>query len=184
MKAYKPNIVDGEQRFAANIISVQKRLIAFGELLRRPGKPLRFGTPIHTLLVHMMPGQTLFEFNDQGNTRDTSDVERLEVTPTTLRIFFAAGRGPYSGRVSLSPQIEIFDRDAHIPAQLDSLLVELTATAAQVARIKECLQADKRLKLTMAAESKTQPVSSRSKPAKTHRVPAQPRNRARQVKRR
>lgn len=171
-------VVDGEQRFAANIISIQKRLIAFGELLPRPGKALKAGTPIHTLLIHLMPGLTLFELNNQGNTRDTSDIDRVELTPTTLRLVFAAGHGPYSGRVSLSPQLEIFDRDTHSPNQLDSIRVELKATATQLARIKEFLRADKRLKLAMPAEPKAQRVGSKSKPAKKRPVAAKRRRRA------
>ena len=134
-------IVDDEQRFVANIISVQKQLIAFGDLRPTRGKALKFGTPIHTLLIHLddEDDETLFELNDQGNTRDTSDVERLELTPTTLRIVFAPGRGPYSGRVSLSPEIEVFDRDPHQPKQLRSLVVEMKPTTTQLARIKQLL---------------------------------------------
>jgi hypothetical protein len=140
MRIYEPTIVDGEQRFTANIVDVQDQLIALGELLPEPGKALAFGTPIHTLLIHLDDEHTCFELNDQGNTREMDDVERLEVTPTTLRIVFAAGRGPYSGRVSLSPEIEIFDRDTHEPEQLRSLLVEMNPTTAQLAQIKRLLR--------------------------------------------
>jgi hypothetical protein len=143
VRVYQPTIVDGEQRFAANIIAVEDGLIALGDLLPKPGKALQFGTPIHSLLIHLDGAQTWFELNDQGNTRDTSDVERLELTPTTLRIVFAAGRGPYSGRVSLSPEIEIFDRDAHQPQQVRSVLVEMHPTTTQLARIKQLLAGPK-----------------------------------------
>jgi hypothetical protein len=163
VKVYEPNIVGGEQRFIANIVSVQKRLIAFGELLASPGKALKFGTPIHTLLIHLTPGQTLFELNDQGNTRDTSDVERLELTPTTMRVVFVAGHGPYSGRVSLSPHIEIFDRDAHTPKQLGSVLVEARPTTTQLARIKEYLRTDRRLKLALPVEPKPPKAASKKR---------------------
>jgi hypothetical protein len=103
---------------------------------------LKFGTPIHTLLIHLDGAATLFELNDQGNTRYGSDIEHVEVTPTTLRIVFAPGRGPYSGRVSLSPKIEIFDHDRHEPTQLRSVLVEMKPTRTQLTRVKQLLAAN------------------------------------------
>lgn len=154
MRNYDPTIVGDEQRFSANIISVEKRLIALGELLPEPGKALKFGTPIHTLLIHLQHGETLFELNDQGNTRRMSDVECVELTPTALRIVFVAGRGPYSGRVSLSPEIEIFDRDTHTPKQLRSVLIEMNPTASQLERIKQLLASDKLITGTVATTPK------------------------------
>jgi hypothetical protein len=139
VRVYEPTIVDGEQRVAANIISVSTELIAFGELLPERGKALELGTPIHTLLIHLDGPETMFELCDQGNTRDASDVERVELAPTSLRGVFAAGRGPYSGRVSLAPEIEFFDHDAHASEQLRSVLVEMKPTATQLAQITQLL---------------------------------------------
>jgi hypothetical protein len=162
VRTYEPTIVYGEQRFAANIISVQKQLLAFGELQPVRGKALKFGTPIHTLLIHVAGGQTLFELNGQGNTRDARDVEYLEITPTTFRIVFAEGRGPFSGRVSLSPKIEIFDRDAHEPMQLRSVLVDMTPTKSQLARIETLFPRDMS-DLEAAATTDRTPVAKKAK---------------------
>jgi hypothetical protein len=143
VRVYEPTIVDGEQRFTANIISIQRQLLAFGELLPRPGRALKFGTPIHSLMIHLDGKDTLFELNVQANTRDTKDVERVELTSMRLRVVYAMGRGPYSGRVSLAPEIEIFDRDNHEPTQVRSVLVEMKPTALQRARIEHLLAAHK-----------------------------------------
>jgi hypothetical protein len=161
VRIYKPTIVDGEQRFAANIISVQKQLIAFGELLPERGKALKFGTPIHTLLIHLDAADTLFELNDQGNTRGTSDVARVELTPASLRIMFVADRGPWSGRVSLSPQIEIFDRDMHRSQQLRSVLVEMRPTKTQLERIRSLLAGNKLLTTATAARASSTSTRAR-----------------------
>ncbi len=143
MRVYEPTIVDDEQRFTANIISVNKQLLAFGDLLPAPGKALKFGTPIHSLLIRLDGDHTLFELNDQGNTRGASDVDHLELAPTTLRLVFAPGRGPYSGRVSLSREIEIFDRDSHKPKQVRSVLVAMKPTSSQRSRIEQLLASNK-----------------------------------------
>ncbi|HEX5063698.1 MAG TPA: hypothetical protein VFV99_30175 [Kofleriaceae bacterium] len=153
MRVYKPMIVDGEQRFVANVIAIAKGLIAFGELLPERGMAPKFGTPIHSLLIHLGDDQVLFELNDQGNTRYASNVERVELTPTTLRIVFVAGQGPYSGRVSLSPRIEVFDRDTHQPQKLRSVLVEMKPTATQLARIRQRLGDHKLIRRTSASAS-------------------------------
>ena len=166
MRVYEPTIINDEQRFTANIISVSKQLIAFGELLPAPGKALKFGTPIHSLLIHLDGDQTLFELNQQSNRRDTRDVARLEVTATTLRLVFAPGRGPYSGRVSLSRDIEIFERDKFAPQQVRSVLVVMRPTASQRARIAQLLASNK----LVSASTIAQAISPRRGPTRVRRV--------------
>lgn len=158
VRVYEPTIVDGEQRFTANILSVNKQLLAFGELLPAPGKALKFGTPIHSLLIHLDGDQTLFELNDQGNTRGTNDIFRIELTPKTLRLVFMPGRGPSSGRVSLARKIEVFERDNHVPKQLRSVLVAMTPTTNQRTRIAQLLASNK---LVSAAAAAAQALSPR-----------------------
>jgi hypothetical protein len=170
MRIYTASIADREQRFAANIISVTKEMIALGEVLPRRGKPLKLGTPIHALLIHLDGAQTLFELHDQGNTREWADVERIEVTETSLRVAFKQGCGPFSGRVSLAPEIEVFDRDDHESEQLRSVRIEMKPTPTQLARLKELLR-------SAFGEPRTKTIGKphRAKRVSTKRRPTKPR---------
>jgi hypothetical protein len=135
--SYTPRIARREQQFDANVVVVQKRLLAFGEMQKQPGKTLKNGTPIHLLFIHLA-GHPAFEFNDQGNTRCSHHVDSVELTDTSLRVIYAKGAGPMSGRVSLTKKLEIFDDD-HEPQQLRSVRVNFKATKKQLAAMQKAL---------------------------------------------
>lgn len=137
MKTYKPRIVRGEQQFDANVVVVKKQLLAFGEMQPIARRTLKHGTPVHALMIHI-DGHPTFEFNDQGNTRCAHDVDTVELTDTTLRVVYAKGAGPMSGRVSLAPKLEIF-AGAHKPKRLRSVLVRFKATKKQLASMQKAL---------------------------------------------
>jgi hypothetical protein len=113
-RPYKPRLVeieDGrfEQEFTANVVHVDDVLVAFGELIPDPDRPLPAGTPVHSLMLHLPSDEVPFmaEFNDQGNTRYGEDVEAIELGRTDLRVRFSAG--PYAGRVSYSEASDPFE---------------------------------------------------------------------------
>jgi hypothetical protein len=151
---YSPELVnsaDGvEQRFTANVVHIEAgdegTLIAFGDLLRDPGVPLRQGTPRHSLLLQLPPahgdgdGGLSIELNDQGNTREADTLSHCELGRTHFRAAFRPGTGPFAGRVSLSPEIELFTDEPAEDAQLDSVCVEFEATDRQYALLRRELE--------------------------------------------
>jgi len=113
MKSYEPALVVGpegvEQSFTANVVSTEDDLVAFGDLLPDEQRGLPFGTPVHSLLIHLGDeGPELFELNDQGNTVKRRALLRAELGSDRLRFVFRARAGPFAGRVSLSREIEVF----------------------------------------------------------------------------
>jgi hypothetical protein len=142
LPSYRPDLVAGEhgveQRFTANVVHVdvgdEGTLIAFGDLVPSPGVPLRQGTPRHSLLLQLPPPVGEFadlftiELNDQGNTRDAATIAHCELGRTHFRALFHPGSGPYAGRVSLSPEIEILTDEPAEDVQLASVCVEFLAT--------------------------------------------------------
>jgi hypothetical protein len=115
MKPYRPTLADlpnggVEQSFDANVVHVDDELVAFGELLPDPTRGLPYGTPIHSLLVHLGDdGPEMVEFNDQENTIEVDAVERVELAPKHVRLHFRRGAGVVAGRVTLAPEIEVFE---------------------------------------------------------------------------
>lgn len=149
MPAYKPRIADRdlgpEQRFDANILAIEEMeggtLVAFGDLVPKEGAPLNRGTPVHSLIFQLFDGDLTVELNDQGNQRSGGEVERLELSPSSFRVVFRLGEGPYSGRVSLSSALELFDGAGdEEPVQLRSVMVGLAGVAAQAKRLRRALR--------------------------------------------
>lgn len=130
MRRYRPILtsVGGahEQSFTANVVHVDHTLVAFGDVVPDPARGLPYGTPVHSLLVHVSRGRpSRFELNDQGNTVRMDAVERIELARDQVRIVFRPGAGPASGRVSLSKEIELFEDDFE-SVTLGGLLVRFT----------------------------------------------------------
>jgi len=129
VKPYRPSLTRGatgeaEQSFTANVVHIEDALIAFGEIVEAPPRGLPFGTPVHSLLVHFEGDRlALIEFNDQGNTVEADAVSRIELARDHLRIHFHEGAGPFAGRVSLAPEIEIFRDEEGNEGQLGTLCV-------------------------------------------------------------
>lgn len=98
-----------------------------GELEPKRGKELRFGTPIHSVLFQAGKGAL--------------EVERIEIKPGEVRVVYRKGRGPRSGRVSLAPEIEVFDRDDHRPKKLAAVRITFAPTESQQKRIQSMLRA-------------------------------------------
>lgn len=102
-----------EQAFDANVVHVDDDLVALGEIVPDPERPLPHGTPVHSLLIHLgEDGPELVELNDQHNTVGVAALCRTELARDQLRLAFLPGQGPVPGRVSLAPEIEVFDDDA------------------------------------------------------------------------
>lgn len=106
-----------EQSFRANFVVVEAAesgwLIAFGDLLGDDALG-NMRPPIHSLLVHVEhePESSLsIEFNDQGNTRDESDLERFDLARESLRIWVKPGAELWSGRVSYERSADPFSPD-------------------------------------------------------------------------
>jgi hypothetical protein len=147
MRTYRPRIVKRdtglEQCFEANILAIEDiagidggRLIAFGDLVPRRGRPLNQGTPVHSLMLQISEDDITVELNDQGNQRGENEVERFELSPSHFRVQFTAGDGPYSGRVSLSPEIELFEDSDDEPVLLRSVRVGLSGVSAQTKALR------------------------------------------------
>jgi hypothetical protein len=115
MKPYRPaltNLPGGglEQSFDANVVHVEDDLVAFGELFPDSARGLPYGTPVHSLLVHVGEhGPEMVEFNDQGNSVAIDAVERVDLVRDQARFFFRDGNGLVAGRVSLAKEIEVFE---------------------------------------------------------------------------
>ena len=127
LQAYRPQLAlhDGvlEQSFRANFVVVEREgrgsLIAFGDLL---GDDMlgNMRPPIHSLLVHLdgdSPDSLAIEFNDQGNTREGSDLERFELDRENLWIRVRSGAELWSGRVSYERSVDLFLPDEDPEAQ-------------------------------------------------------------------
>ena len=152
MKSYRPNVRQVgnglEQSFDANVVQVEDTgegwLIAFGELAPREGHPIEMGTPIHSLLVQLSrePKDDTVEFNDQHNQRlITSELERIELSPTSFRVTFVEDAGPVAGRVSLSAEIEFLrDDDIGEAPMLTSVRVNFAAAPEKVAMLEKALR--------------------------------------------
>jgi len=149
MATYQPRIVNTnlgpEQRFDANILSIEDMdggtIVALGDLVRQDGVPLNQGTPVHSLIFQLFGDDVTVELNDQGNQRSGEEVERLELSSSSFRVVFRSGEGPYSGRVSLSPEIEVFDADGvDEPVLLRSVRVGLSGVAATVENLRSALR--------------------------------------------
>jgi hypothetical protein len=116
MKPYRPTLATGpeggvEQSFAANVVHVEDDLVALGDLIPDDPRGLPYGTPVHSLLVHLGDGgrPEMIEFNDQGNSVSVGTVERTELSRERLRLVFRRGAGPFAGRVPLAEEIEVFE---------------------------------------------------------------------------
>lgn len=138
---YRPQLSGGEgafeQSFDANVVHVDDDLVAFGELVPDPERPLPHGTPVHSLLFHLAEdGVELVELNDQGNTVPASAVAGVELASGHLRVAFRAGKGPFAGRVSLSPEIEIYEDADDDAVQLSAVRVRFTSDDARFARLR------------------------------------------------
>ncbi len=137
--------VDGgfEQSYTANVIHIDDELLAFGELVPDPQRGLPYGTPVHSLMVHLERKRPVtFELNDQANAVGASDVATIEVARTWMRIRFQSGRGPLPGRVSLAPEIELFrdaKRSAKESAPLASLQIAYAIAPKAFARLGKLL---------------------------------------------
>lgn len=152
MKSYRPNlrqVGNGlEQSFDANVVHVEDTgegwLIAFGELAPREGHPIEMGTPIHSLLLRLSeePEADTVEFNDQHNQRViTTELERIELSPTSFRVTFVEGAGPVSGRVSLSAEIEFLkDDDIGGAPMLTSIRVNFAPAPEKLAMLEKALR--------------------------------------------
>jgi hypothetical protein len=147
MRIHRPRIVKRdpgpEQCFEANILAIEDidgidggRLIAFGDLVPKRGRPLDEGTPVHSLILQISDDDMTVELNDQGNQRGEREVERFELSPLHFRVQFTAGNGPYSGRVSLSPEIGLFGDSNDEPVQLRSVRVGLSGVVAQTKALR------------------------------------------------
>jgi hypothetical protein len=159
MKPYRPAFVvapDGgvEQSFTANVIDIDETAVAFGDLIPDAARGLPYGTPVHSLLVHLGEDgrPELLEFNDQGNTVAVAAVERVELESNHVRFVFRADAGPYAGRVSLAPELEVFEDELPDPStfpqytrfdqvQLDALCVWFAGDEVQLASLREKLAA-------------------------------------------
>lgn len=114
MKAYRPELTDlpdggVEQSFHANVVHVEDDLVAFGDLIPDTARGLPYGTPVHSLLVHMGEnGPEMIELNDQGNSVKVDAVEGMDLSRDQARFFFRENSGPCAGRVSLAKEIEVF----------------------------------------------------------------------------
>jgi len=65
----------------------------------------------------------------------------LELSSSSFRVVFRSGQGPYSGRVSLSPEIEVFDADgADESVLLRSVRVGLSGVATTVGDLRSALR--------------------------------------------
>ena len=109
---------------------------------RRRGLP--YGTPIHSLLIHLDEegAPEAFELNDQGNTVPRKAVTAIEVTRDAVRLTFAQGKGPRPGRVSLDPEIEIFappKKTSASKARLGALRVTFEASPAVTKKLRDVL---------------------------------------------
>jgi hypothetical protein len=105
--AYQPTITtlsDGtvEQSFSANVVHVSDEVIALGDIIPDKKKGLPYGTPVHSLLLHLSErgAVELIELNDQDNTVPRKAVRELTVARGTLRIVFQKGKGPLAGGVA------------------------------------------------------------------------------------
>lgn len=143
---YRPELSGGpgaiEQAFDANVVHVDEGLVAFGELVPDPERPLPHGTPVHSLLVHLdEEGPALVELNDQHNTVPIAAVDGAELARDHLWLRFRPGQGPVAGRVSLAPEIEVFEDDAERDdeALLAAVRVRFTCDDATFARLGERL---------------------------------------------
>jgi hypothetical protein len=158
MATYKPRIVKtpegNEQQFGANVVHVGPGLIALGELKPEAGKALKYGTPIHSVLLHCSKGDLSVELNDQGNTSELWTIAHVGLSPTNLCVVFCAGFGPKSGRVSLAPEIEIFKGKDPKPKKLGAVRVAMKPTPAQLKRITSMLRAAAPDKLVVATKSR------------------------------
>lgn len=85
-------------------------------------------------------GPALFViFNDQGNQRSDAEVRSITMDPDAVTIAFARGRGPWSGRVSLAREIEIFEVPDPEPVRLDLLRIVL-APAIDRSALREAME--------------------------------------------
>jgi hypothetical protein len=115
MKPYRPELGDlpgggVEQSFRANVVHVEDELVAFGDLIPDSARGLPYGTPVHSLLVHIgEDGLEMIELNDQGNSVMTDAVKKVELSRDEVRFYFRAGAGPLAGRVALAREIEVFE---------------------------------------------------------------------------
>jgi hypothetical protein len=115
MTPYRPSLAeraDGgyEQSFTANVVHADDALVAFGDLVPDAVRGLPYGTPVHSLLVHLSAGRPeMIELNDQGNTVGAESVTRADLARDHVRIVFDRDAGPVAGRVSLSEEIELFE---------------------------------------------------------------------------
>jgi hypothetical protein len=101
-----------EQRFTATSVHIEDTtdytLLAFGESIAD-----ELAVPVHALIITLPPANPVernegservnVEFNEQGN--DTA-VKRIQLAPGEMRITFS---GLHAGRISLAPELEIFE---------------------------------------------------------------------------
>jgi hypothetical protein len=133
MTPYRPTLTYlpggvAEQSFHANVVHVDDELVAFGDLLPDDERGLPHGTPVHSLLVHLgEDGPEAIEFNDQGNTVDVDAVQEFDLARGYARLSFRGGAGPFAGRVSLAPEIEVFEDAWLDPVAADGGAVQLGA---------------------------------------------------------
>jgi hypothetical protein len=115
MKPYRPDLTDlpgggVEQSFDANVVHVDDGLVAFGDLIPDLARGLPYGTPVHSLLIHLDEnGPEMVEFNDQGNTVEIDALERVDLSRNQVRFVLREGAGLFPGRVSLAAEIEEFE---------------------------------------------------------------------------
>lgn len=137
-----------EQQFTANVVHLdvgdEGTQIAFGDLVRSRGVPLRRGTLVHSLILQlpsaMGEGTASLELNDQGNTRDADTLAHCEPGRTHFRAHFRPGTGPFAGRVSLSEAIEILTDEPADDVRLDSVCVDFVPTNRQYALLRHELE--------------------------------------------
>ena len=142
---YAPNVEltprGVQQSFVASVLAVTHGALDHDDLDPSPAAAdpwptsleialgeLHEGTPVHSLSIQAddESGPALFViFNDQGNQRDGDAIESVSVTDHALTVSFTRRRGPWSGRVSLASDIEIFEGADPDSVQLDVLRVEL-----------------------------------------------------------
>ncbi len=126
MKPYRPTLATGldggvEQSFMANVVHVEDALIAFGDLIPDAARGLPYGTPVHSLLVHLGDdGPEMIEFNDQGNTVSVETVKHAELALDHVRFVFRPDAGPFAGRVRLAAEIEVFEDALPDPSANDA----------------------------------------------------------------
>jgi hypothetical protein len=99
-----------EQSFTANVVHVEDALVAFGDVIPDAARGVPYGTPVHSLFVHVGDdGPKMIEFNDQGNTVYIDALRHAELARDHVRFVFHHGAGPFAGRVSLAEDIDVFE---------------------------------------------------------------------------